>query len=74
MRRSRQTIVGCELDRTVLGKLNPRTKVPARPPIAIQVLCDAEDADEAFALIAAINASRGWRGETYEHPLYWEKE
>ena len=70
----RQLIVGCEYDRTVLGKVNPRTGVPCKVPQLIDVLCDEGEEEEFFALLASINASRGWLGETYLKPLYWRGE
>lgn len=65
-------IVGCEYDRTVLGKVNPHTGLPCEVPHLIDVLCEEGKEGEFFALLASINASRGWRGDTYVKPLYWE--
>lgn len=68
----RQLVVGCEYDRGVLGKANPRTGVPCKAPERIHVLCDDGEEGEFLALLASVNASRGWLGKTYVKPLFTE--
>ena len=65
-------IVGCEYDRAIYGRVNPKTGKPCRPHERIHIVTDEGLKDEAISLIQSINASRGWIGDTYVKPLFEE--